>query len=163
MASTSTLDALRKSRLATELSDAQCNALAAQATLRDLSGGEVLVHEGTADNHLYVIIEGVLGVVRNADRPGEMTLFTIGAGDFADELSFIDGTEHYASLIALKAPTRVLGSEREKLEGPARHGAGDRLQGPCGRSSAPCTQIQSRLSMQSVELSNYIYKQHGRY
>ena len=109
------LDALRQSRLASELSDEQCSVLSDLVTLRDLTDGQVLVEEGTSDNHLYAIVKGLLCVVKNAGKPEELTFFTIGAGDFADELSFMDGTEHYASLVA-RGETRVLGLEREKLE-----------------------------------------------
>ena len=88
------LDALRQSRLAAELSDEQCSVLSDLVTLRDLRDGEVLVKEGDSDNHLYVIVRGLLRITKHAGRQEEVTFFTIGAGDFADELSFMDGTQH---------------------------------------------------------------------
>ena len=114
------------------------------------------------DNHLYVIL------ARHARRRQErrqqrsrVTINTLSAGDFVGEMGFMDGTEPYASKVAL-GDTRVLGLEREKLESLL--------------TSHPLIvyrvmraiirvvhQIQRRLSMQQVELSNYIYKQHGRY
>jgi CRP/FNR family cyclic AMP-dependent transcriptional regulator len=155
------LAALRQSRLAAELSEEQCNALCDFVALRDLADGEVLVEEGTADNHLYAIVSGLLCVVKNAGTPEEVTFFTIGAGDFADELSFMDGTKHYASLVA-RGDTRVLGLEREKLESllTARPDIVYKVMRAIVRA---VHQIQRRLSMQSVELTNYIYKQHGKY
>jgi CRP-like cAMP-binding protein len=155
------LDALRQSRLASELSDEQCSVLSDLVTLRDLTDGQVLVEEGTSDNHLYAIVKGLLCVVKNAGKPEELTFFTIGAGDFADELSFMDGTEHYASLVA-RGETRVLGLEREKLESllTARPDIVYKVMRAIIRA---VHQVQRRLSMQSVELTNYIYKQHGRY
>ncbi|MEO8304761.1 MAG: Crp/Fnr family transcriptional regulator [Betaproteobacteria bacterium] len=155
------LEALRQSRLATELSNEQCSVLSDIVTLRDLSDGEVLVEEGAADNHLYSIVKGLLCVVKNAGTPEELTFFTIGAGDFADELSFMDGTEHYASLVA-RGDTRVLGLERERLESllTARPDIVYKVMRAIIRA---VHQVQRRLSMQSVELTNYIYKQHGRY
>ena len=59
-------DALRHSKLASELSDDQCRMLAEQVTLRDLPHGQVLVKEGESDNHLYTIVRGAISVVRNA-------------------------------------------------------------------------------------------------
>jgi CRP-like cAMP-binding protein len=155
------LDALRHSRLAAELSDEQCNVLSDLVTLRDLKNGDVLVKEGEADNHLYVIVQGLLRVAKHAGTTEELTFFTIGAGDFADELSFMDGTQHYASLVAV-GDTRVLGLEREKLESllTARPDIVYKVMRAIIRA---VHQIQRRLSMQSVELTNYIYKQHGRY
>src|SRR6186997_3217697 len=108
-------DALKGSRLGPELSDQQLDSLAPLITFRSLSDGEVLVAEGTSDNHLYVLVQGALGVVRNAGKPEALTLFTLTAGDLIGELSFIDATPHYASLVAM-GPTRVFGLEREKLE-----------------------------------------------
>jgi len=161
MTNPSRLDALRQSRLAAELSDEQCSVLSDLVALRDLKDGEVLVKEGEADNHLYVIVRGLLRVAKHLGSPEEVTFFTIGAGDFADELSFMDGTQHYASLLAA-GETRVLGLERERLESllTARPDIVYKVMRAIIRA---VHQIQRRLSMQSVELTNYIYKQHGRY
>lgn len=155
------LQALRQSKLAEELSDEQCSVLAEKVTLRELKDGEVLVRAGQSDNQLYVIVKGVLKVVKNAASHDEVTFFSIGTGDFVDELSFMDGTEHYASLVAL-GDTRVLGLEREKLESmlTSRPDIVYKVMRSIVRA---VHQIQRRLSMQSVELTNYIYKQHGRY
>jgi len=161
MTNPSRLDALRQSRLAAELSDEQCSVLSELVTLRDLRDGEVLVKEGEVDNHLYVIVHGLLRVAKNLGSPEEVTFFTIGAGDFADELSFMDSTQHYASLLAA-GETRVLGLERERLESllTARPDIVYKVMRAIIRA---VHQIQRRLSMHSVELTNYIYKQHGRY
>jgi len=154
-------DALRTSRLGTELTDAQVRTLSAIVTFRDLAPGTVLVPEGTSDNHLYVIVSGVLGVIRNVGGADEVTLVSLGAGDLVGELSFIDGSQHYASLVAT-SPTRVFGLEREKLESllQVHPEIVYRVMRAIIRT---VHQIQRRLSMQSVELANYIYKQHGRY
>ncbi len=56
MIDTTAYDALRPTRLAAELSDDECRVLANLVTLRNLKQGEVLAHEGTVDNHLYVIL-----------------------------------------------------------------------------------------------------------
>jgi CRP/FNR family cyclic AMP-dependent transcriptional regulator len=155
------VDAVRRSRLATELSEVQMRTLADSLALRDLRHDEVLVREGTSDNHLYVIVSGALSVVRNAGTAEQVILFTLGAGDLVGELSFIDGTEHYASLVAT-GPTQVFGLERERLEAllPVQPEIVYRVMRAIVRT---VHQIQRRLSMQSVELANYIYKQHGRY
>lgn len=154
-------DALRQSKLATELSDDQCRALSELVTLRDLSHGEVLVKEGEADNHLYTIVNGTISVVRNAGTSEEVPLFIIGAGDFADELGFMDGTVHYASLVA-SGGTRVLGIERERLESLLARDP-DIVYKVMRAIVRAVHQIQRQLSMQSAELTNYIYKLHGRY
>src|SRR5215472_4735029 len=106
------LDALRRSRLAGELSDEQCRIVSDLVNLRGLKDGEILVREGQSDNHLYVIDDGLLGVVKNVGQPEQVTLFTIGSGEFVDELGFMDTTEHFASLVSI-GETRVLGLKRE--------------------------------------------------
>lgn len=155
------VDALSASQLATELSHEQTRSLAGNLVFRDLQPGEVLVKEGTSDDHLYVIVSGALGVVRNAGTAEEITFFTLGADDLVGELSFLDGTRHYASLVAI-APTRVFGLERRKLESllPTHPQIVYSVMRAIVRT---VHQIQRRLSMQSVELTNYIYKQHGKY
>jgi len=157
----SAYEALKGSKLGPELSDEQLDVLGCLVAFRDLAAGEVLVAEGTSDNHLYVVLQGALGVVRNAGKPEAVTLFTLTVGDFIGELSFIDATPHYASVVAV-GPARVLGLEREKLESllDSHPQAVYRVMRAIVRTTH---QIQRRLSMQSIELANYIYKQHGRY
>jgi CRP-like cAMP-binding protein len=155
------LEALRATRLAAELTDPQAQALADVLTLRDLKAGDVLVQEGSTDNHLYVIVKGVLGVVKNAGTPEAVALHTLSAGDFVDELGFIDGTPYYASKVAMSDLT-VLGLARERLEGMLRDHP-EVVYRVMRAIVRVAHQIQRRLAMQQAELSNYIFKQHGRY
>lgn len=155
------LGALEQSKLAAELDHAQLATLAGHVVMRDLAAGEVLVAEGTSDNHLYMIVSGALAVVRGARSAQPASLFVLGAGDFAGEMGFIDATPHYASLVA-SGPTRVLGLERERLE--ALLDSDPRIVYRVMRAIIRTVHvIQRRLAMQSVELTNYITKQHGRY
>ena len=66
MSEAAILEGLSKSKLAVELNDEERRVLAAAMTLRDLQHGEVLIREGSADDHLYVVASGVLGVVKGA-------------------------------------------------------------------------------------------------
>jgi len=154
-------DALRPSKLAAELTDEQCRRLAAAMQLRNLKEGEVLVQEGADDHHFYLIVDGKLGVVKGSGTPEQVTLNTLAAGDFAGELSWLDGNRRYASLVAMD-PTRVLGLEREKLESLLE--TDPHLVYRVMRAIVRAVhQIQRQLYMQQGELTNYIYKQHGRY
>ena len=155
------LEALQHSRLAVELSGEQVRALANYLAFRDLNPGDVLVREGASDNHLYVVVNGALGVVRNAGTAERVTLLTLTAGDLVGELSFIDETPHYASLVAI-GPTRVFELEREKLESLLLVHP-DIVYRVMRAIVRTVHEIQRRLSMQSSELTNYIYKQHGKY
>jgi CRP/FNR family cyclic AMP-dependent transcriptional regulator len=154
-------DALRASRLAAELSDAQCRTLAALIAMRELADGEVLVREGTSDTHLYALVSGALAVVRGAGAPEEVTLFGLNAGDLVGELSFLDDNVHYASVVS-RGASRVFGLERAQLESLL-----DREPHIVYRVMRAIVrrvhQAQHQLSAQSAELTNYITKQHGRY
>lgn len=158
---TTLLETLRASKLAAELTDEECRMLAEAMELRQLKEGDVLVREGQADEHFYLIVKGVLGVVKGVGTPEQVTLNTLAAGDFAGELSWLDGAKRYASLVAL-GETEVLGLERVKLEGLLTRDP--MLVYRVMRAIIRAVhQIQYRLSMQQSELQNYIYKQHGKY
>lgn len=158
---TTPYDALRGSKLAAELTDEQCRTLAALMQMRTLSDGEVLVPEGKADSQLYLVIGGAVAVVRGAGSADEVQLFTLVHGDTVGELSFLDDNVHYASFVA-RGPTTVLGLERARLESliDSQPHVVYRVMRAIVRR---VHQIQHRLSAQATELSNYIYKQHGRY
>jgi CRP/FNR family cyclic AMP-dependent transcriptional regulator len=154
-------EALKTSKLGPELTDQQLDTLAPYITFRELAPGEVLVAEGTSDDHLYGLMSGALGVVRSPGKPDAVTLFTMTAGDLVGELSFLDGTPHYAALVA-SGPTRVFGLEREKLE--SLLDSHPQIVYRVMRAIVRTThQIQRRLSMQSAELTNYITKQTAKY
>jgi CRP-like cAMP-binding protein len=155
------LEGLGKSRLAVELNDDERRVLADAMTLRDLKHGDVLVREGSADDHLYVVVSGVLGVVKGAGLEEEVTLNAIRPGDVVGELSFLDGATRYASLVAL-SDTRVLGLSRDALEGLLE--TRPKVVYHVMRAIVRVVhEIQRRLSMQTAELTNYLYKTHGRY
>ena len=161
MSEAAILEGLSKSKLAVELNDEERRVLAAAMTLRDLQHGEVLIREGSADDHLYVVASGVLGVVKGAGLEEEVTINAIRPGDVVGELSFLDGATRYASLVAL-SDTRVLGLSREALEGLLE--TRPKVVYHVMRAIVRVVhEIQRRLSMQTAELTNYLYKTPGRY
>ena len=94
------------------------------------------------------------------DEP-PVALHTLVPGDLAGELSFIDDTERYASLQA-EGPTRVMSLRRPALESLLKSDP-EIVYRTMRAIIRTAHAIQRRLSSQSVELANYIYKQHGRY
>lgn len=155
------LEGLSKSKLAVELNDDERKVLSLAMTHRDLKQGEVLVHEGSEDDHLYVVTSGSLGVVKAAGTDNEMTLSVIRPGDVVGELSFLDGATRYASLLAL-SDTHVLGLSRDALESLLE--TRPKVVYHVMRAIVRVVHdIQRRLSMQTAELTNYLYKTHGRY
>jgi len=99
--------------------------------------------------------------VRHRGTPAETVLATLRAGDFAHELGFLDGTPCYASLLATSA-AHVLLLERTRLE--SLIDSEPRLLYAVMRAILRSTHaLQTRLSTQASELTNYVVKQHGRY
>ena len=154
-------EAVRNSRLAEELSPEQTAVLAGLLRLELFAAQQVLAREGTVDNRLYAIVEGSLGVVKHMGTPDESLLATLNVGDFAHELGFLDGAERYASLVAA-TPCRVLVLEREKLESLIETHPRILYAVMCAIVRT-VHRIQTRLSIQAAELTNYVFKQHGRY
>lgn len=154
-------DAVRASPLAKELTPEQSTVLAGLLNLESFHAKQVLACEGTTDNRLYVVVEGSLGVVKHAGTPDETLLATLTAGDFAHELGFLDGAERYASLVAA-TDARVLVLERGRLESLIDTNPQILYRVMCAIVRT-VHRVQTRLSMQASELTNYIVKQHGRY
>jgi CRP/FNR family cyclic AMP-dependent transcriptional regulator len=157
------LEGLSKSKLAIEMTEEQRKALAAVMTLRDLTQGEVIVREGESDDHLYLVVGGGVAVVKasGGGSDDEVTLNVIRPGEVVGELSFLDGATRYASLVALDG-TRVIGLSRGALEGLLE--TNPQLVYRVMRAIVRVVHdLQRRLSMQTAELTNYLYKTHGRY
>ncbi|MFI4925511.1 MAG: Crp/Fnr family transcriptional regulator [Vicinamibacteria bacterium] len=155
------LAALRASKLAADLADDDLLVLATLVDVRELADGEVLVREGTADDRLYVVASGLVGVVKYHDSDARLVVATLAPGALAGEMGFVDGTRYHSSLVALGG-ARVLGLARARLESLlATHPAV--VYHVMRGIIRVVHETQRRLSDQAVELSNYVYKQHGRY
>jgi len=153
---------VRKTVLAKELSDADCDVLAGLVRLRNLADGEIVCDEGQSDSKLHVVMSGALNVSkREPGAKGWTTLYALTAGDLVGELSFIDETPHYAALRAA-GPTEILSLDRKDLEKLLESHAWVvyRVMRAIMRTVHA---LMRRMSVQAIELQNYIYKQHGRY
>ena len=158
---TSLHDAVRNCPLAAGLSQQQVEVLAGLVGSETVHAGEVLASEGTVDDRLVVVVDGTLDVVRHRGTPDQTVLATLRVGDLAHELGFLDGTPHYATLVATSA-AQVLMLERGRLE--SLIDSDPRVLYAVMRAILRTTHaLQTRLSMQASELTNYVVKQHGRY
>lgn len=159
---TDTYELARACKLATELDDAQTRVLAGVMSVRDLAENEVLVEEGESDDRLYVIVSGAIAVSKRQQPGGEwLNLNVLTRGDLVGELAFMDARPHYAALRAL-GETRVLVLQRAALEGLLD--SHPRVVYNVMRAIFRVVHsILHRLGAQQSELTNYIYKQHGKY
>ena len=150
-----------ESCLGTELSQEEAGVIGALMNPRELKDGEYLISDGTADDSLHVLLEGKLEVVKSAGADELASLAILREGDMAGELSFIDGAVHTVGLRAL-CDTRVLSLKREDFESVVDDNPQlvYKVMRAVARSSH---RIIHRMNYESIELNNYIFKQHGRY
>ncbi|WP_405238800.1 Crp/Fnr family transcriptional regulator [Lentisalinibacter orientalis] len=149
------------SSLGTELTDEEATTLASLMQMRSLGDGEYLTTEGATDDSLHVLLEGKLEVVKQAGAGETATLGILRDGELAGELSFIDGAPHTVGLRAL-CDSRVFSLKRDVFEGLVEDHPGIvyKVMRAIVRSAH---KTLSRMNYEFIELSNYIFKQHGRY
>lgn len=149
------------SQLGVELSDKEAEKLAGLMQAKEIRGGDYLIFESTTDDSLYVIIEGNLEVVKRTSGDSVASIAIIREGQLAGELSFLDSSVHTVGLRAL-SDTKVLSLAREDFE---KIVDGDpqlvyKVMRAVARSAH---RIMHQMNHEFIELSNYIFKQHGRY
>jgi len=155
------IESLCASPIARGLTAEQSQVLAGLVNLRSWQRGDVLAQEGTVDDRLIAIVEGSVAVVKHRGTPDESLLVTLHVGDLAHELGFLDGTPRNASLVAAE-PARVLVLTKRALESLIDAQPRIVYEIMCAIVRA-AHKVQARLSVQAVELMNYVFKQHGRY
>lgn len=150
-----------QSSLGSELSQEDADTLGNIMTSRELSDGDFLISEGTADDSLHVLLDGKLEVIKHAGADETASLAILRGGDLAGELSFVDGAVHTVGLRAL-CDSNVLSLSREDFE--VLVDKNPQLVYKVMRAVARSAhRIVHRMNYQFVELNNYIFKQHGRY
>jgi len=109
---------------------------------------------------LATLVSGALGVSRQVD--GEWhNIHVLTKGDLAGELGFMDDRPHYAALRAL-GPSRVLSLEREKLESLLEREP--LIVYRVMRAIFRVVHVTlNRVAIESRELTNYMFKVHGKY
>ncbi len=152
---------LLDSRLGAELSEDDAEKLAGLMSLRELKGGDYLIEEGKADDSLHVLVEGNLEVVKRTSSDGTASIAVVREGHLAGELSFIDSEIHTVGLRAL-SDGRVISLSRESFE--SLIDSDPQLVYKVMRAVARSAhKIMHQMNNEFIELSNYIFKQHGRY
>ena len=158
------LQTLRNSTLTEELRDQEVEELAKLITVQDFKKGAFLLQPGDSrlKNALMILATGE--VEATATLGGEKaTLHLLQPGDLAGIITFVGGTAaQISATVVAKSNCKVLLLERSRFEtflstnpaivyyvmrGIVRHVHG----------------IVRRMNMQSVEMSNYIFQQGGRY
>lgn len=149
------------SSLGAELSEQEAAMLCGLMNSRQLADGEFLISEGEGDDSLHLLLAGKLEVVKRTGADETASLAILRDGELAGELSFIDGATHTVGLRAL-CDSRVLSLKREDFEGAVDKNPqlAYKVMRAVARSAH---RIVHRMNHEFIELSNYIFKQHGRY
>ncbi len=156
-----TVNLILNSSLGAELSHEEAGELGSLMSMRELRDGDFLIAEGTEDNSLHVLLEGKLEVIKNTAADGEASLAVLRDGDLAGELSFLDGAVHTVGLRAL-CNCHVLSLKREDFEKIVDEHPQIvyKVMRAVARSAH---RIVHQMNHDFIEMSNYIFKQHGRY
>ena len=157
------IDTLRTSTITEELSDAEVEILSGLFKVQDYKSGEIIVRPNDAHpDNLYILAHGDIEV-RIQSGHEQSIIHVLKPGDLAGIITFVGGaaSDISATLCAV-GDTKVLSMEREEFEKlinshpmivyKVMRGVVRNVHG-----------IVRRVNTQSAELSNYIYKTHGRY
>ncbi len=157
----STTELILNSSLGLEFSEEDAAIIAALMDERTLSDGDYLIEEGVSDDSLHVILDGKFEVVKKTGADETASLAVLREGEMAGELSFLDSEKHTVGLRAL-SDSRVASLPRKKFESIIDEHP--QLVYRVMRAIARSThRIVHRMNTDFIEMTNYIFKQHGRY
>ncbi len=156
-------DTLRNSTITEELNDAEVGILERLFEVQDYESGEKIVQPGNSQpDNLYILAHGDIEV-RIASGHEESIIHVLKPGDLAGIITFVGGaaSDISATLYAV-GKTKVLSMARadfEKLINSHPMIVYKVMRGVVRNVHG----IVRCVNSQSAELSNYIYKTHGRY
>ncbi|MGA8863335.1 MAG: cyclic nucleotide-binding domain-containing protein [Gallionella sp.] len=156
-------DTLRTSAITEELSDAEVGIIEGLFEVQDYQAGEKIVQPGDKQpDNLYILAHGDIEV-RIESGHEESIIHVLKPGDLAGIITFVGGaaSDISATLYAV-GKTKVLSMARadfEKLINSHPMIVYKVMRGVVRNVHG----IVRRVNSQSAELSNYIYKTHGRY
>ena len=158
------MKALCDSSLVDELRDSEIELLASLITVREYQAGETILKPGETELKDTLMILGSGDVEATATAGGEkMTLHLLQPGDLAGIIGFVGGNVmQISATVVAKTDSKLLLLDRKRFESllnsnPAivyyvMRGIVRNVHG-----------IVRRMNMQSVEMTNYMFKQGGRY
>jgi len=157
------LDTLRISPITEELSEAEIEILSGLFEVQDFKSGDIIVKPGDhAQDNLYILAHGDIEV-KILSGGDETIIHVLKPGDLAGIITFVGGaaSDISATLCAV-GNTKVLSMARagfEKLVNSHPMIVYKVMRGVVRNVHG----IVRRVNTQSAELSNYIYRIHGRY
>ena len=98
---------IRRMPLFASMTLKQGRALSAHLDYRHLLSGEVIFADGEFSQELYLIVSGVIAIVKHHGASGERVLNTLGPGDFFGEMAIFEQAPRSAAAVA-KTETELL-------------------------------------------------------
>ena len=152
---------IRNSSVGSELHEDEAKAMATILGVRQLKDGELLVSEGGAEQTLFILVAGKLGVISMANGGKEKLVHTMKEGECAGTRAFVDRTPRKATLRAIGNATVYTLTPDAFDTVVDSH---PRLVFKVMRALFRYTHANlMRMNQESQELSNYINKSQGRY
>jgi CRP/FNR family transcriptional regulator, cyclic AMP receptor protein len=150
-----------RSSVCAEITEDEAKTLAAIMGVRQLKDDELLVSEGDADQNLYILASGKLGVI-SASADGKQSLVHVmKEGECAGTRAFVDRSPRKATLRAIGNAT-VYSLTPDAFDTVVD--AHPRLAYKVMRALFRVTHANlMRMNQESQQLSNYIHKSQGRY
>lgn len=157
------IDTLRTSTITEELSDAEVEILGGLFEVKDYKSGEAITTPSDEKNdNLFILAHGDIEV-KILSGSDEATIHILKPGDLAGIITFVGGAaSHISATLYAVGDTKVLSLERAAFETlvnshpmivyKVMRGVVRNVHG-----------IVRRMNVQSTELSNYIFRTHGRY
>jgi CRP/FNR family transcriptional regulator, cyclic AMP receptor protein len=150
-----------KSTVCGEITEDDARILASIMGVRELKDGELLVREGEADQSLYILASGRLGVISAMLDGRESLVHTMTEGECAGTRAFVDRTPRKATLRAIGNAT-VYSMTPDAFDKVVEEHP--RLAYKVMRALFRVTHTNlMRMNQESQQLSNYINKTQGRY
>ncbi len=161
MAGKPDFEKIGSSVLGGELTFKECEVLSSIMSVRELKTGERLVDESGTEHTLFVLVEGKLKVVSEAEGQ-QQHVYTMKVGEVAGTRAFVDRSPRKATLEAEGATVVVYTLEPNAFESLLKTHPG--IVYKVMRSIFRITHSNLlRMNQEKDQLSNYINKTGGRY
>ncbi len=95
-----------------DLTDSELLKLAELGVIKEFKGGEYVIREGEEAKALYVILSGMIKVIKELPDGTRRELSSMTEGDFFGELGLLDGEPRPASVMAV-TPLQVVAFYRK--------------------------------------------------
>ena len=101
----------------TTLPEEELERLASEMEVVNLKSGEILFREGEPGEHLYIVANGHLEILKAPGTDDELVLNTIHEGEYIGEMSLITGAPRTASVRAQSGDVVLLSLSRKQFNG----------------------------------------------